>query len=103
MVPEIHRFKNKYEYLWDMESPRGYLEIAAILQKWTDQSISTNTTYNPSLVPDGKLTTAMLLGDICYAYKLGVKTLYYQNTMDGSGDVYGDTSPEDSDCESCKL
>jgi len=103
VVPEIHRFKNKYEYLWDMESPRGYLELAAILQKWTDQSISTNTTYNPSLVPDGKLTTSILLGDIFYAYKLGVKTLYYQNTMDGSGDVYGDTSPEESDCSSCKL
>lgn len=101
VVPEIHRFKNKYEYLWDMGSPRGYLNIAAIIQKWVDQSSSTNTTYNPSTVDGGKLTTAMLLGDIFHAYNIGLKTLYYQNTMDGSGEVF--TGSEESDCESCKL
>lgn len=101
VVPEIHRFKNKYEYLWDMGSTRGYLNLAAIIQKWTDQSISTNTTYNPSTIEGGKVSTSMLLGDIFHAYKIGLKTLYYQNTMDGSGDVFDEN--EGSDCESCKL
>jgi len=102
VVPEIHRFKNKYEYLWDMTSPRGYMATAAIIQKWTDQSISTNTSYNPAHADGGKLSTSELLSDIVYAYYIGLKTLYYQNTMDGSGDVF-DSSDKDDDCESCKL
>lgn len=98
VVPEIHRFKNKYEYLWDIKSPRGYIEKAAIMQKWTDQSISTNTSYNPTLLPGGKLSTSLLLSDIIYAYSLGVKTLYYQNTNDGSGEL-----PSGEECSSCVL
>ncbi len=100
VVPEMHRLKNKYEYLWDMPHTRGYLEIAGIFQKWTDQSISTNTTYNPGNYPDNKVPMSELIKDVVYAYKLGLKTLYYQNTLDGSGDVFGD---DEEDCESCKL
>jgi len=100
VVPEMHRLKNKYEYLWDMPHTRGYLEIAGIFQKWTDQSISTNTTYNPGNYPDNKVPMSELIKDVVYAYKLGIKTLYYQNTIDGSGDVFGD---DEEDCESCEL
>ena len=99
VVPEIHGLKNKYEYLWDMPNTRGYLEIAAIFQKWADQSISTNTTYNPENYPDNKVPMSELIKDVVYAYKLGCKTLYYQNTLDGSGDVF----KEDEGCDSCVL
>lgn len=103
VVPEIHRFKNKYEYLWDMKSPRGYLGLTAIIQKWTDQSISANTTYNPAHAVGGKMSTSELLGDIIYAYQKGLKTLYYQNTMDGSGDVFDGNEADEEECESCVL
>jgi ribonucleoside-diphosphate reductase alpha chain len=100
VVPEIMRLKNKYEYLWDMPHTRGYLEIAAIFQKYTDQSISTNTSYNPANYPGNKVPMSELIKDLVYAYKLGLKTLYYQNTWDQSGEVeYKDVE----ECESCKL
>jgi ribonucleoside-diphosphate reductase alpha chain len=102
VVPEIHRLKNKYEYLWDMPHTRGYIEIASIFQKWADQSISTNTSYNPGNYPDNKVPMSELFKDLVYSYKLGLKTLYYQNTLDGSGDVFGEKDIEE-DCESCKL
>ncbi len=104
VVPEIMRLKNKYEYLWDMPQTRGYLEIAAIFQKFTDQSISTNTTYNPENY-DKKVPMSELIKDLVYSYKLGIKTLYYQNTNDGSGDVWDPDKKQDAeeDCESCKL
>jgi len=98
VVPEIRGLKNKYEYLWDMPHSRGYLEIAAIFQKWTDQSISTNTSYNPANYEGNKVPMSELMKDVVYAYKLGIKTLYYQNTHDGSGDFY-----EDESCAACKL
>ena len=100
VVPEITRLKNKYEYLWDMPHTRGYLELAAIFQKWTDQSISTNTSYNPINYEDDKVPMSELIKDVVYAYKLGLKTLYYQNTNDGAGDVYDEA---DDDCSACKL
>lgn len=99
IVPEIHRLKNKYEYLWDMPHTRGYLELAAIIQKWTDQAISTNTTYNPINYPDDKVPMSELIKDLIYAYKLGCKNLYYNQTFDGAGEVY----EEEEDCLSCKL
>lgn len=99
VVPEIHRLKNKYEYLWDMPNTRGYLEIAAIFQKYIDQSISTNTSYNPINYEDNKIPMSELIKDLVYSYKLGIKTLYYQNTDDGSGEV----EFEDEECSSCKL
>jgi ribonucleoside-diphosphate reductase alpha chain len=105
VVPEIMKLKNKYEYLWDMPHTRGYLEIAAIFQKFTDQSISTNTTYNPKNYPDNKVPMSELMKDVVYAYKLGIKTLYYQNTDDGSGDVWDPDAKQDDeeDCVACKL
>ena len=100
VVPEMRGLKNKYEYLWDMPHTRGYLEIAAIFQKWTDQAISTNTSYNPENYDGNKVPMSELIKDVVYAYKLGLKTLYYQNTHDGSGDVYEEG---EDDCAACKL
>jgi len=102
VVPEIHHLKNRYEYLWDMPNTRGYLEIAAIFQKYVDQSISTNTHYNPENYEEKQVPMSELIKDLVYAYKLGIKTLYYQNTYDGAGEVeFANESEED--CEACKL
>jgi len=88
-----------------MPHTRGYLEIAAIFQKWVDQSISTNTTYNPKNYADNKVPMSELMKDIIYAYKLGIKTLYYQNTSDGAGEVIleNDVDDDDDQCDSCVL
>lgn len=98
VVPEIGNRKVKYELLWDQESPRGYLSIVAVLQKFIDQSISTNTSYNPKFFPEEEIPLSVLLGDLLFAYKHGVKTLYYFNTNDQSSD-----SEDDEDCEACKI
>ena len=98
VVPEIGNRKIKYELLWDQTSPQGYLSIMAVLQKFIDQSISTNTSYNPKFYPDEEIPMSVLLGDLLYCYKYGLKTLYYFNTNDNSSD-----DAEDEDCESCKI
>jgi len=100
VVPEIWHLKNKYEYLWDMPHTRGYLEIAAIFQKYMDQSISTNTHYNPENYEEKQVPMSELMKDLVYAYKLGIKTLYYQNTYDGAGEV---EFQDEAECESCVL
>jgi len=100
VVPEIHHLKNKYEYLWDMPNTRGYLEIAAIFQKYVDQSISTNTHYNPENYQGEQVPMSELIKDLVYAYKLGIKTLYYQNTYDGAGEIEFE---DEESCEACKL
>jgi ribonucleoside-diphosphate reductase alpha chain len=97
VVPEIGQVD--YELLWDIPNNRGYLELVAIMQKFVDQSISANTNYDPSRFADGRVPVQVLLQDLALAYKLGIKTLYYHNTRDGS-----DTS-EDDGCAggACKL
>ena len=64
----------------------GYLNIMAIIQKFMDQSISTNTSYNPQHFEDREVPATTLIGDLLRSYQLGIKTLYYQNTYDGKGD-----------------
>ena len=86
VVPEFDVLKDKYELLWDTKGNEGYLALVAIMQKFTDQTISANTNYDPSVFPDGKVPVKLILKDLLYAYRLGVKTLYYHNTRDGSGD-----------------
>lgn len=98
VVPEIKKYKNKYNLLWDQKSPRGYLSICAVLQKYIDQSISANTSYNP--IAHGELTSSQLLGDLLYCYKYGLKTLYYFNTHDGQGEINVD---QEEDCTSCQV
>lgn len=98
VVPQYQRLKNKYDLLWDQKSPEGYLKICAILQKYVDQSISVNQSYNPSFYPDNQIPMSELLKHIIMAYKFGIKNLYYLNTHDGQGEL-----TDDDDCESCKI
>jgi ribonucleoside-diphosphate reductase alpha chain len=85
IVPQYERLKNYYDLLWDMESNRGYLNIVSVMQKFFDQSISANTSYNPENYENNQIPLSVIAGDVLTAYKLGIKTLYYQNTYDGKG------------------
>ena len=87
VVPEFRKLKNKYELLWDQRSPEGYLKLVAVLQKYIDQSISTNTSYNPTFYEDEKIPMSVMIGHLLLCYKYGIKTLYYFNTYDGQGEV----------------
>ena len=86
IVPSYTTLKNNYTLLWDMPSMDGYLNVMAVIQKFFDQSISTNTSYNPQHYEDSEVPASVLIGDILKCYSLGIKTLYYQNTYDGKGD-----------------
>ena len=107
VVPELKRLKNKYELLWDQKSPEGYLKIMAVLQKFIDQAISVNTSYNPVHYEDGKIPMSEMIKHVLMHYKYGGKTLYYFNTNDGAGEIEdkplasGETDEED--CDSCKI
>ena len=109
VVPGYHHLKNKYDLLWDQESPDGYLKICAILQKYIDQGISVNTSYNPEKFEDNKIPMSVMLSDLVTAYKYGLKQLYYFNTYDGSGEIKEElpeldqTEYDEEDCESCKI
>ena len=87
VVPGIHKLKNKYELLWDQQSPQGYIKIMAVLQKYIDQGISVNTSYNPVFFEDEKIPMSTMLQDLIMFYKYGGKQLYYFNTFDGQGEV----------------
>ena len=87
VVPGIHKLKNKYELLWDQESPEGYLKIMAVLQKYIDQGISVNTSYNPVFFEDEKIPMSIMLQHLIMFYKYGGKQLYYFNTFDGQGEL----------------
>jgi ribonucleoside-diphosphate reductase alpha chain len=90
VVPGYPRLKNKYELLWDQQSPEGYIKIMAVLQKYIDQGISVNTSYNPQHYEDEKIPMSTMLQHLLMAYKYGTKQLYYFNTYDGSGDDMSD-------------
>ena len=87
VVPEFRKLRNKYELLWDQKSPEGYLNLCCILQKYIDQSISVNTTYNPAYYPEEKVPMSEMLKHMLLFYKRGGKTLYYCNTADGAGEL----------------
>ena len=97
VVPEIDNPDVVYETLWTIPNNKGYLELVAIMQKFIDQGISTNTNYDPSKFDGGKVPMKVLLQDLLTAYKLGVKTLYYHQTRDGADDTQNDVG---ADCES---
>nr|DAS28788.1 MAG TPA: ribonucleotide-diphosphate reductase subunit alpha [Caudoviricetes sp.] len=90
IVPEYEKLKDQYEYLWDDNNNQGFLKIVAIIQKFMDQAISTNTRYNPATMPNGKVPMKLMLQELLLAYKWGVKTLYYHHTNDGSNDTHDD-------------
>ena len=113
VVPGYPYYKNKYDLLWDQKSPQGYLKIMAVLQKYIDQGISVNTSYNPEHYEDEKIPMSVLINDILMFYKYGGKQLYYNNTHDGQGEIdinkddadnqLAITEIDDEDCESCKI
>ena len=115
VVPEFRRLKNKYEMLWTQKSPEGYLKIMAVLQKYIDQGISVNTSYNPTFYEDEKIPMSSMLQHLIMFYKYGGKQLYYFNTYDVQGefDVDKFDGPEqeqelldditDENCDSCVI
>ena len=107
VVPNLKKLKNKYELLWDIKSPEGYLKICAVLQKYIDQAISVNTTYNPKFYPDEKIPLSEIMKHILMHYKYGGKTLYYFNTNDQSGEIEVKELPQEKlseeTCDSCVL
>jgi ribonucleoside-diphosphate reductase alpha chain len=112
VVPEYKRLKNKYDLLWDQQTPVGYLKIMAVLQKYIDQGISVNTSYNPKFYEDEKIPMSEMLQHLLMFYKYGGKQLYYFNTHDGQGEVdvsklmeepLEQTDLDEAACESCTI
>jgi ribonucleoside-diphosphate reductase alpha chain len=111
VVPEYHRLKNRYQLMWDQTDCAGYLKTAAVLQAYVDQSISTNTFYNPAHFSNRKVPTTLIATNLMLAHRWGIKTFYYslinkQGAKAQDEDLLPlleDTNLEDADCEACKL
>ena len=108
VVPEIRKLKNKYDLLWEQKSPEGYLKIVAVLQKFIDQGISVNTSYNPKFFEDEQIPMSTMLQHMLMFYKYGGKQLYYFNTNDQAGEIEVGTplalgEIDDEDCEACRI
>ena len=115
IVPQYNTLKNNYTLLWEMESNRGYINVIAVIQKFFDQAISGNWSYNPENYPDNEVPVSVMAQDFLTTYKYGWKTSYYQNTYDQKNDEVTDEkselqnllndieSAEEEDCESCKI
>ena len=111
VVPGIHKLKKKYDLLWDQKSPEGYLKIMAVLQKYIDQGISVNTSYNPVHYEDEKIPMSIMIQHLLMFYKYGGKQLYYFNTYDGQGEIDINKLDEElpledideGECESCVI
>ena len=86
VVPQYNSLKNNYTLLWDMPSNEGYINVVAIMQKFFDQGISGNWSYNPENYPDNEVPVSVMAQDLLTTYKLGWKTSYYQNTHDMKSD-----------------
>jgi len=82
IVPQYQTLKNYYTLLWDMPSNEGYINIVAVMQKFFDQAISGNWSYNPTHYPDNEVPMSVMIKDLLTTYKMGWKTSYYQNTYD---------------------
>jgi len=115
IVPQYATLKNNYTLLWDMPSNRGYINIVAVMQKFFDQAISGNWSYNPENYPNNEVPVSVMAQDLLTTYKLGWKTSYYQNTYDNKTDEVKEDKPSiddlvkelleggEEDCESCKI
>jgi len=115
VVPEYHKLKNKYQLMWDQKDCDGYLKTAAVLQAYVDQSISTNTFYNPAHFPDRKVPTTVIAKNLMNFLYWGGKTFYYSLINKAGSRVkeddlvqtvaqnYVEIDMDDADCESCKL
>lgn len=102
VVPDYKNLTDQYELLWDIPNMEGYFQLVSIMQKFIDQSISTNTNYDPQKFENNKVPMKVLLKDLLTAYKYGIKTLYYHNTRDGADDTQNEL---DDGCAggACKI
>ena len=116
IVPGYQHLKNNYTLLWDMKSNEGYINVVAVMQKFFDQAISGNWSYNPEHYPDNEVPVSVMAQDLLTTYKYGWKTSYYQNTYDiktdeieeppaqtDLGELVSCILEEEEDCESCKI
>jgi ribonucleoside-diphosphate reductase alpha chain len=116
IVPQYNSLKNNYTLLWDMPDNSGYINVVAVMQKFFDQAISGNWSYNPENYPDNEVPMRVIAQDFLTTYKYGWKTSYYQNTYDQKGDDLLEEKKaelenilaeleniEEDDCESCKI
>ena len=87
VVPSYGTLKNNYTLLWDMKSNEGYIKVTAVMQKFFDQAISGNWSYNPENYPDNEVPVSVMANDLLTTYKYGWKTSYYQNTYDAKKDI----------------
>jgi ribonucleoside-diphosphate reductase alpha chain len=110
VAPEYNKLKNKYQLMWDQTDCAGYLKTAAVLAAYVDQSISTNTFYNPAHFSDRKVPTTLIAKNLMLAHSWGLKTFYY-SLINKAGAKVVDEQPLqkieeavlEEDCESCKL
>ena len=119
VVPEYHKLKNKYQLMWNQTDCAGYLKTAAVLQAYVDQSISTNTFYNPAHFSNRKVPTTLIAKNLMLAHHWGIKTFYY-SLINKHGSKSQDDDLEsleqlkreyemltvdeyEEDCEACKL
>jgi len=114
IVPQYNSLKNNYTLLWDMRDNRGYINVVAVMQKFFDQAISGNWSYNPENYPDNEVPVSVMANDFLTTYKYGWKTSYYQNTHDMKSDevetkenvddiISQLLSKEEEVCESCAI
>ena len=87
IVPSYGTLRNNYTLLWDMPSNTGYINIVAVMQKFFDQAISGNWSYNPENYENSEVPVSVMANDLLTTYKYGWKTSYYQNTYDSKKDV----------------
>ena len=115
VVPSYGSLKNNYTLLWDMPDNTGYINIVAVMQKFFDQAISGNWSYNPEHFDDSEVPVSVMAQDLLTTYKYGWKTSYYQNTNDMKSDEIEEEKPnledlineintkEEEECESCTI
>ena len=117
IVPSYTTLKNNYTLLWDMHNNDGYIKVTAIMQKFFDQAISGNWSYNPENYPNNEVPMQVMAMDFLTTYKYGWKTSYYQNTYDAKKDGEDELAPpiqtenlindiltlEEENCESCTI
>src|SRR6056300_510056 len=94
IVPDYKRLKNNYSLLWDMKSNEGYINVVSVMQKYFDQAISGNWSYNPENYEDNQVPVSEMANDLLTTYKYGWKTSYYQNTYDNKTDEVEETKTE---------
>mgnify|MGYP005730150201 FL=1 len=117
IVPSYGTLKNNYTLLWDMPSNEGYINVVAVMQKFFDQAISGNWSYNPSNYDNNEVPMQVMANDLLTTYKYGWKTSYYQNTNDLKSDEVDEdnteyldnlinklqTDTKEEECESCAI